>query len=255
MREGLVRTEHDVTAYRSPGDSVSEACLVDGAGYAEAMTQRMMRWTRGRCRERVGGTNDQLVYVLAGRGHVYAGGRAAVLEPGTAVFVPAGESWVVEAEGPDDLLASCTSVPAPPGPSAVALRRDAGPWRLTRVLGAQERQAATSDREFAVLHDPSTGSGGATQFVGFIPRTGAPTHYHLYDEICVIVRGAGTLRVGDTTQELGPGSTFHVPPRLLHAVENTGTSDLWILGVFRPAGSAAAAYYPDGRRAPNYVDD
>lgn len=255
MREGLVRTEDDVIAYRAAGDSVSEACLIDGAGYAEAMTQRMMRWTRGKCRERVDGGNDQLIYVLSGRGHLYAGGQAAILEAGTAAFVPAGETWVVEVDGAEDLLASCTSVPAPPGPSAVAAQKDAGPWRLTKVLGAQARQAATSDREFEVLHDPSTGSSGATQFVGFIPRTGAPTHYHLYDEVCVIVRGAGALHVGGTTQELGPGSTFHVPPRLLHAVENTGTSDLWILGVFRPAGSAAAAYYPDGRRAPNYVDD
>ena len=33
---------------------------------------------------------------------------------------------------------------------------------------------------------------------------------------------------------------------------NDREEDLWILGTFRPAGSPAAAYYPDGRPAPGY---
>jgi hypothetical protein len=47
------------------------------------------------------------------------------------------------------------------------------------------------------------------------------------------------------------GSAFHVAPRFLHALENPNVEDLWVLGVFRPEGSAAAAYYPDGTPAPN----
>jgi mannose-6-phosphate isomerase-like protein (cupin superfamily) len=91
-------------------------------------------------------------------------------------------------------------------------------------------------------------------FVGFIPTSGAPEHYHLYDEICVIVRGHGTLHAGGRSQALSVGSAFHVAPRFLHALENPNPEDLWILGVFRPEGSAAAAYYPDGTPAPNNED-
>ena len=42
---------------------------------------------------------------------------------------------------------------------------------------------------------------------------------------------------------------------MLHSLENTGTDDLWVLGVFRPEGSAAAAYYPDGHPAPGHNVD
>jgi len=91
-------------------------------------------------------------------------------------------------------------------------------------------------------------------FVGFIPTSGAPEHYHIYDEICVIVRGSGAVHTLGIKQELGVGSAFHVAPRLLHAIENPNPDDLWLLGVFRPEGSAAAAYYPDGRPAPNNED-
>jgi mannose-6-phosphate isomerase-like protein (cupin superfamily) len=91
-------------------------------------------------------------------------------------------------------------------------------------------------------------------FVGFIPTSGAPEHYHLYDEICVIVGGSGVLHTTGRAQPLEVGSAFHVAPRLLHALENPNEQDLWVLGVFRPEGSAAAAYYPDGRPAPTNQD-
>ena len=72
--------------------------------------------------------------------------------------------------------------------------------------------------------------------------------------ICVIVRGSGTLHCRDTEEPIASGSAFHVAPRLLHALENPNSADLWVLGVFRPEGSAAAAFYPDGTPAPNNED-
>jgi oxalate decarboxylase/phosphoglucose isomerase-like protein (cupin superfamily) len=36
---------------------------------------------------------------------------------------------------------------------------------------------------------------------------------------------------------------------VVHCLENTGDSELRLLGVFRPAGSPAEAYYPDGTLA------
>ena len=113
---------------------------------------------------------------------------------------------------------------------------------------------ATSDRQFEVIFDASNGSSDATMFVGFIPPSGAPSHYHLYDEICYILRGNGEFKSGDQSQLLAAGSAFAVVPRLLHALSNTAQEDLWLLGVFRPEGSPAAAYYPDGKPAPGYSE-
>ena len=113
---------------------------------------------------------------------------------------------------------------------------------------------ATGDRQFEVLYSADNGSAGATMFIGFIPPSGAPAHYHLYDEVCYILRGGGELNVGDKVQVLQPGSTFVVAPRLLHSIVNNREEDLWILGTFRPSGSPAAAYYPAGRPAPGYTE-
>ena len=42
---------------------------------------------------------------------------------------------------------------------------------------------------------------------------------------------------------------MHLPARLVHCLANTGADELRLLGVFRPAGSPAEAYYPDGTPA------
>jgi hypothetical protein len=35
----------------------------------------------------------------------------------------------------------------------------------------------------------------------------------------------------------------------VHCLENVGPGEMHVLGVFRPAGSPAEAYYPDGTKA------
>ena len=42
---------------------------------------------------------------------------------------------------------------------------------------------------------------------------------------------------------------MHLPKGLVHCLENTGDGEMRVLGVFRPAGSPAEAYYPDGTKA------
>lgn len=256
MPSGIVHTETDPVTHYAADDvteqfnasGITAHCLIGTDGRAEAMTQHMLTIPAGEYSFPEAAQHDYLLYVLAGTGSVQARDRSEALAPGTAALIPAGEKWAVSADSAG-LHISCVRVPTPTLPAAAGQWQEPGEWTLTNQVGEQARQAATSDREFEVLFDHANGCGGATQFVGFIPQTGAPEHYHLYDEICTVVRGTGRLLVGDTVQELGVGSTFHVPPRFLHAVHNAGTEDLHMLGIFRPAGSAAAAYYPDGRSA------
>jgi len=196
--------------------------------------------------------NDTLAYVLAGTGRLRTGAHVHDLAPGHAFQVHAGCAWSVE--DAQDLRLLVFGVPAPITPWAARLAAPISEIVDVSYLGAQAANAATGDRQYEVLFDRARGSRGATMFVGFIPTSGAPEHYHLYDEICVIVRGSGSLHAADRTQPLRVGSSFHVAPRFLHALENPNPEDLWILGVFRPEGSASAAYYPDGRPAPTNED-
>lgn len=256
MPAGTVHSESDPVTHDAVDDitdqftasGVVARCLIGTDGRAEAMTQHMLTFPAGEYGFPAAAHHDQLLYVLSGTGQVQAREESEPLTAGTATLIPAGERWAVSADTAG-VHASFVRVPAPALPAATAQWQEPGTWTLTHQLGEHARQAATSDRQFEVMFDHTNGSGGATQFVGFIPQTGAPEHYHLYDEICTVVRGTGRLLVGDTVQDLTEGSTFHVPPRFLHAVHNSGTDDLHMLGVFRPSGSAAAAYYPDGRAA------
>jgi oxalate decarboxylase/phosphoglucose isomerase-like protein (cupin superfamily) len=52
---------------------------------------------------------------------------------------------------------------------------------------------------------------------------------------------------------LTAGSSIQLPARTVHCLENTGDAVMRIVAVFRPAGSPAVAYYPDG--SPAYTED
>jgi quercetin dioxygenase-like cupin family protein len=174
---------------------------------------------------------DEVLYVVEGAGRVTIGGEEHDLRPGVALFVPAGTRW--SASGDARALSVLVHDPLPSSGHAVA------------DLGEAERGTATAGRAF--LLGPSCPS--VTQFVGLIPSGRAPDHYHEYDEVIYVLEGQGELVIDGETAPLGPGSCIHLPRRLVHCVANTGDTEMRVLGVFRPAGSPAEAYYPDGTPA------
>lgn len=248
---GTVVCDSDV-APRPAQDNVIERILITGEHYAEPMVHRSLQVGPGTSAQRSDARHDEYLYVLDGQVDIDINGERAQASAGTALQILAGETWTLSASADAHVLSFL--VPAPVTPWAAALAKPVDRVEHVARLGAQALQSATADREFEVLFNRDRGSRGATMFVGFIPTSGAPEHYHLYDEICVIVRGSGILHTRGTHQPFSVGSAFHVAPRLLHALENPNPEDLWLLGVFRPEGSAAAAYYPDGRPAPNNED-
>jgi mannose-6-phosphate isomerase-like protein (cupin superfamily) len=114
---------------------------------------------------------------------------------------------------------------------------------------SQEAGAATAGRRFRLLAHPEVGCDSVTQFVGYIPVVRAPDHFHTYDEVVYVLQGDGLLHIDGEKAPVGPGTAIHFPARLVHCLENTGPGEMQVLGVFRPAGSPAEAYYPDGRKA------
>jgi mannose-6-phosphate isomerase-like protein (cupin superfamily) len=96
-----------------------------------------------------------------------------------------------------------------------------------------------------VLLDESVGSAQVTQFVGGIPPGRAPDHYHEYEEVLCILKGEGRLWAGASSTPIEAGSCVFLPRRQVHCVENTGSGELRLLGVFYPAGSPAVRYAVD----------
>ncbi len=64
-----------------------------------------------------------------------------------------------------------------------------------------------------------------------------------------MLEGEGVLEIDGEQAPLTQGTCIHLPARLVHCLANTGDAELRVLGVFRPAGSPAEAYYPDGTLA------
>ncbi len=200
--------------------------------------QRVLRFDGSSSAETPARDDDEVLYVLRGHGTATIAGEPARLAQGTAVYVAAGSSWRVdEAEGLE-LLSVLVRDPLP----ADGVRH--------AVVGVDDVEAgeATAGRMFRLLVPcPS-----ATQFVGYIPPGRAPDHYHLYDEVVYVLQGDGALHIDGESTALRAGSCIHLPAKLVHSLENHGPGEMQVLGVFRPAGSPAEAYYPDGTPAVQY---
>ena len=57
------------------------------------------------------------------------------------------------------------------------------------------------------------------------------------------------LHIGGEEAPLHPGVCVHLPARSSTASRTPAPASCELLGVFRPAGSPAEAYYPDGTPA------
>ena len=197
--------------------------------------QRLLRFD-GAGDERRDDERDEVLYVLDGTAAAIVGGDEQELRPGTGVFVAHGTPWRVDAAENLKLLSVLVEDPLPASASHA-------------LVASGERGTATAGREFTLLAHPDNGCESVTQFVGYIPAGRAPEHFHLYDEVAYILAGEGAFHVDGESAPLRPGSCFHLPARLVHCVENHGPGEMRVLGVFRPAGSPAEAYYPDGAAA------
>jgi mannose-6-phosphate isomerase-like protein (cupin superfamily) len=174
---------------------------------------------------------DELVFVLTGAGSASIEGDERPLRPGISLFIPAGTSWT--ARGDAQAISVLVHEPDPSdGPSVVD-------------CDEVEKGTATAGRQF-VLGAPCP---SATQFIGLIPPGRAPDHFHYYDEVIYVLEGEGYLDISGEQAPIRSGTCIHLPKTLVHSLANTGESEMRVLGVFRPAGSPAEAYYPDGTRA------
>jgi mannose-6-phosphate isomerase-like protein (cupin superfamily) len=192
------------------------------------------------------GTGDceEVLFVLSGRGNLRLAGAEHALEPESGAYLAPGETYELRNPGDEPLRLVAVSIPDP-APAGAAT----GERAVVRRLADQAAQAATTQREFRIVADPASGLRSATHFVGYIPTARAPDHMHYYDEVIYVLDGEGAMHMNGQTTPLRSGSCIHLPAQTVHCLENTGPDVMKVVAVFRPAGSPAAAYYPDGTPA------
>lgn len=186
----------------------------------------------------------QLWYVLGGNGRLSLPDEpsqpARQLCPDQGLLLPAGSRCRVTAAGPGLLRLHAVTLPA-----ATDSQPEAGATPLVRQL-AECAVETTGDRRFRVLFGPGRDCPAATQFVGEIPPGRAPEHRHPYDEVVLILDGEGIAHADSKHHALTAGSCVHLPPGVVHCLENSGRDTLRVLGVFHPADSPAAKLAPAG---------
>jgi len=190
---------------------------------------------------RLGGAAcDEVVYVFEGAGVLQFEGGARPIGPGMGFYIPPGTRFEIETSVAMTLISSrCPD----PGDAAEPVA-PGGPPVVVRMEDCVAE--TTGDRWYRVLLDHHVGRSRVTQFVGAIPPGRAPDHYHEYEEVLCILQGRGRMWAGDKSTPIERGSCIYLPRRQVHCVENTGDSELRLLGVFYPSGSPAVRYSGGG---------
>ena len=161
---------------------------------------------------------EQLLYVFDGSGSA----NGTPVGRDTAIHVPPGATLTLLG-AMTVVLSTCPSSAR----GAVSIAR----------LDDQPVQR-TGDRWYRELIQ-----GQTTMFVGSIPPGRAPDHFHLYEEVLCILDGVGVMhKAGEPDAPLTRGSCAFLPRTVRHCVENSGSGELRLLGVFYPAGSPAVRY-------------
>ena len=223
---------------RPDGDTASRAVAIDADRGSELLELHLARYERGRSRPRRLDGAQEIMYVVSGSGTLFVDGRPDGLDPGTAAYVASGEAYEVENPGPESLLV--VSVVAPHA------NEGARPDRRIVRYAEQPSLPASGDREFRYLVTEEAGCRDLTQFFGVIAPGRAPEHSHVYDEVIYVLEGEGVLHTEGADEPVASGSSIHLPPLLVHSLENSGDSPMRIVAVFHPAGDPASRAYDSG---------
>ncbi len=261
MREGAQVIEGTLRIWNQIGRSTG----------AQAISLRTMEFAPGLSPEIRNGNCDEILYVLNSeldleRGHlarlsessertpsthqkarIQINHHAYDIGPDTGIYIRPHERFAIDNPGPASIVLISSRCPepdvaqAPTAPSTTP-PSEASPRQRPLVRLADRPAQPTSDRWYRVMVDDEIGSTNATQFVGSIPPGRAPDHFHQYEEVLFILKGEGRMWAGETNTPIGPGACIYLPKGQVHCVENTGTNELRLLGVFYPAGSPSVRY-------------
>jgi mannose-6-phosphate isomerase-like protein (cupin superfamily) len=209
----------------------------------KGLEQTVLECEPGTTTARATGEDEEVLFVIDGHGELrLTGGEHHALEPDTGINLAPGQEYELRNETSDPMRIVCVRIRG-------AVDGGGSARTVIRRLAEQVAQDATTEREFRIVADPSTGLRSATHFVGYVPTVRAPDHFHTYDEVIYVLEGEGAFHAGGTSRSIGAGSCIELPARTVHCLENTGPDVMRLVAVFRPPGSPAAAYYPDGTPA------
>ena len=192
---------------------------------AQAISLRILEFAPGLSPVLRNEETDEVLFALDDC-RIFINDDARDIQSQSGIFIPAHQTFRVDNRGTQPVCFVSSQCP----------HQEGGIKNLIVRL-ADQRAMPTGDRWYRVLIDSEV-----TQFVGSIPPGRAPDHFHEYEEVLFILGGEGRVWLGEESRPISYGSCIYLPRRQVHCVENTGTGELRLLGVFYPAGSPAVRY-------------
>ena len=192
---------------------------------AKAISLRVLEFDPGLSPVLQNEETDEVLFSL-GSCKLFIDEVAYEVEPESGILIRAQQAFRVENSGTESVSFVSSQTP-----------RQEGGIKNPIVRLADQRALPTGDRWYRVLIDSEV-----TQFVGSIPPGRAPDHFHEYEEVLFILNGEGRVWFDDEPSQIVAGSCIYLPRKQVHCVENTGTGELRLRGVFYPAGSPAVRY-------------
>jgi mannose-6-phosphate isomerase-like protein (cupin superfamily) len=232
---GYVVHEEELQADAQNGDTAARAIAIDSSNGSSVLELHLARYGPGRSSPHALDGEQEIMYAVSGKGSLLVGGQSHELEPGTAAYLTAGESYEIDNPGPEELLIVSATAPQDAGDTQATAR--------TVRYADQPTLPASGDREFRYLVTDEVGCKDATQFFGVIAPGRAPDHSHVYDEVIYVLEGEGVFHGGGQDRPVRAGSCIHIPPFFVHSLENSGDAPMRIVATFHPSGDPASRAY------------
>jgi mannose-6-phosphate isomerase-like protein (cupin superfamily) len=228
------------------GNWTARTVICQASG-AQRITQTVSDYAPGLSPAVVNPGAEEVLYVASGAGKCRIDGFEYAIGAGTAIFVPPGAGYSIENTGAETIRLVSSCCPEDPRRHIVdgpLLASSGDAPRLLVDEDLREDIRAGQDRLFRYLVYTDIGCKQITQFVGWIPPSKAPVHYHTYEEGIFILEGRGVVHTDGESCEFEAGCSIYFPIGVRHCVENPGTSTIKLLGAFYPSGSPGVAYEP-----------
>lgn len=215
---------------------------------ARDIAQTVSIYSKGISPARRNPTGEEVLYVLSGSGFCHIDGHAYEILSGTAVFIPAASVYRIE--NPNDDSLEIISVCCPEDDKTESELEYVTQSTLSdaparTIIESEQKSIPVSDRSFKLLVNQNIGCKRVTQFLGVIPQGRAPMHHHTYEEAIYILEGEGRVHTEEGSADFQAGASIYLPRGVSHSLENTGTTNIKLLGVFHPSGSPGEAYEDD----------
>jgi mannose-6-phosphate isomerase-like protein (cupin superfamily) len=82
----------------------------------------------------------------------------------------------------------------------------------------------------------------AITWVDVKPGSGQTPHKHFPEQVYVIIKGKGRIRVGNEEEEVGKGDLVYIPSNVVHGIKNISDKELTYISASTPTFNIKSFY-------------